>query len=205
MQTYYTYILKHIETGKIYYGFRKTSKENPYDDLGVKYFTSSKIVKTLGFNNFYYSVVETYTDKDECYWAEQELIKSIFHTEICLNRQYQKRENSKRIFMNIGPESEETRKRKSIAQKKLDRLTKTPIGFGNKSRTGMKVKPETSIKMSLSRIGNKNALGSPGHTKNRGRKYFHNPITKQRKMFEPNTPIPDGWLPGMGPDSLFAS
>lgn len=204
MTLYYTYKLIHISTGQLYYGYRKSSTTNPYDDLGKVYYTSSASVKKIGFENFYFGIVETFSDLYECYWAEQELIKTIFNSPLSLNKQYQNKTDLKRIFANYGPESAETRKRKSIAQKKLNRLSTNPIGVGNKSRTGMKVKPETSKKMSESRMGNKNALGSSGHTANKGRKYFHNPVTKQRKMFNPDMPMPEGWLPGMGPDSLFA-
>jgi hypothetical protein len=43
----YTYIIRLIPTGQVYYGLRSANKVPAEDDLWVKYFTSSKIVHSL--------------------------------------------------------------------------------------------------------------------------------------------------------------
>ena len=92
-------------------------------------------------------------------------------------------------------DSDETRKRKSLAQK--GRLLGKKIGLGNKSRTGQTQSYEEKQKRSAALKGNKNAKGSQSHKANLGRKFYHNPNTKQRKMFG-NEPIPSGFVLGMG-------
>jgi hypothetical protein len=116
MTIYYTYKLVHKDTGQEYFGYRQTSLPDPYMDLGIKYFSSSKFVKCLGFENFYYGVVEIYDNKIECFWAEQELIKSILYSGKCLNRFYQRRTDDARIFLPV-PDTEETKLKKSLAAK----------------------------------------------------------------------------------------
>lgn len=93
-------------------------------------------------------------------------------------------------------ESAETCLRKSIAHK--GRLTGIKIGLGNKSRAGQTQSVEERQKRSKSLQGNKNALGSEGHLKNKGRKYYHNPLTNQKVMLNSWDLIPDGFIPGMG-------
>jgi hypothetical protein len=116
MNIYYTYKLVHKTTGQEYFGCRQTSLSDPYLDLGINYFSSSKFVKSLGFENFYFGVVEVYNNREDCFWAEQELIKSILHSGKCLNRFYHRRTDKAKIFLPV-PDTEETRLKKSLASK----------------------------------------------------------------------------------------
>lgn len=63
---YYTYLIKFVPTSTFYYG-KRTSRLKPADDLWVKYFTSSAIVKKLiqlyGVNSFEYEIRRVFTDQ----------------------------------------------------------------------------------------------------------------------------------------------
>lgn len=98
MSIYYVYRLVHKTSGQEYFGSRKTARVDPYDDLGVKYFSSSKIVKEIGFAEFYYGVVAVYDSFTECYWEEQRLIESIFNSGKCLNRSFYRQTDNSRVF-----------------------------------------------------------------------------------------------------------
>ena len=117
------------------------------------------------------------------------------------SKEYQrlKEENSHHLVGNshrLGKkDSDETRSKKSKSQ--IGKLLGKKIGVGNKSRTGLKDSDETRLKKSLAHIGKK-CPNNKGHSKNKGRKYFHNPLTETRKMFSPDDPIPEGFIPGMG-------
>ena len=93
-------------------------------------------------------------------------------------------------------ESEESRKRKSEAQK--GRLLGKKIGLGNKSRTGQSQTIEERLKRSVSLMGNQNAKGVKSCKPNLGRKWYHNPSTNEKLMIK-SGPIPAGFMAGMGP------
>jgi hypothetical protein len=77
MKHYYTYRIDHIPTGNFYHGAR-ASKTDPKLDLGIKYFSSSKIVKSLlasgSISDFKFTVISEYCSWEEAYLAEQALI-----------------------------------------------------------------------------------------------------------------------------------
>jgi hypothetical protein len=102
MFIYYVYRLVHKTSGQEYFGSRKTAQVDPYDDLGVKYFSSSKIVKEIGFAEFYHEVVAVYDSFTECYWEEQRLIESIFNSGKCLNRSFYRQTDNSRVFSMTG-------------------------------------------------------------------------------------------------------
>ena len=116
MSIYYTYKLVHKDTRQEYFGYRQTTLSDPYLDLGINYFSSSKFVKSLGFENFYYGVVHVYNNREECFWAEQELIKSILHSGKSINRFYHRKTDNAKIFLPV-PDTEETKLKKSLAAK----------------------------------------------------------------------------------------
>lgn len=159
MYIYYTYKLVHINTNQIYIGSRKTKKSNPYDDLGIKYFSSSKIVKEIGFDNFYFGVIETFNDFDSCYWSEQNLIETNF-LNLCLNRSYYRKTNNSRIFSMSGRKQTKEHIEKRISNKKgkpggmkgkfHSEETKLKISNSNK---GKKLTPESIEKIRIGNIG----------------------------------------------------
>lgn len=69
----YVYKGTHKETGRFYIGYRERNKVPPIEDLGIKYFTSSKTVKPI-FNEFIWEIIEEFDDPIEAYDYEQKLI-----------------------------------------------------------------------------------------------------------------------------------
>lgn len=69
MITHYTYRITNKKDNIHYYGVRSTPKDiSPYDDLGVRYFSSSKIVKSIAKNNkddFKFKVVRVFKSRSE--------------------------------------------------------------------------------------------------------------------------------------------
>jgi hypothetical protein len=93
-------------------------------------------------------------------------------------------------------ESLETRKRKSEAQK--GRLLGNKIGLGNKSRKGQVQSLEERLKRSAALLGNQNAKGVKSSKPNLGRKWYHNPMTNEKRMLKQGEPISAGFVAGMG-------
>jgi hypothetical protein len=166
----YVYYIRHIPTGKFYYGARyKHIEKNviPEDDLWKIYFTSSKKVSELrkeySDDSFEHAIVFKSFDINECFRFEQQIIKENISNVLCLNGRYFDIEKSKRIFSVFGktlstrgkPKSEETknkmRKPKSISHRqKISKTQKMNGGNGpanhteetkNKIRETLKKKP----------------------------------------------------------------
>lgn len=77
---FYTYSIKNIENGKFYIGSRTTKcmlNRKPEDDLGIKYFSSSKdkeLRQAIKDGKVEYHILQEYDDADICWKAEQQLI-----------------------------------------------------------------------------------------------------------------------------------
>lgn len=119
------------------------------------YKSSSAKVKQIGFSCFLFGVVQTYQDHDECYWAEQQLIKENIKNPLCLNGTYQDPVTKGRRFN--GPHSEETKRKMSNSKNGVKRSPFTEQHRMNISlhRKGKVFSEETKMKMSLSQIGKK--------------------------------------------------
>lgn len=117
MTIYYVYKLVHIQTGQFYIGYH-CSEQSPYEDLGVKYFTSSDEVSKIGFENFYYGVVDDiFPDHDSCYWTEQLMIKNVIKNPLCLNLHYIDPYTGKDKFSTTGRKlSLETKRKMALAK-----------------------------------------------------------------------------------------
>lgn len=76
----YTYIITHISTGVHYYGVQYKSTAVP-EDLGVKYFSSSKILKKLikeeGIENFTFQVRQIFDTKEEALNWERKFLTRV--------------------------------------------------------------------------------------------------------------------------------
>jgi hypothetical protein len=85
----YTYILVHKTSGKFYYGVRYSKNCDP-DDLGVKYFSSSKMVKTIikneGKDSFHYKVRKIFDDRRKAIEWENKILKKFYKHPLCLNQ-----------------------------------------------------------------------------------------------------------------------
>jgi hypothetical protein len=90
---FYVYIGTHLTTKQFYIGSRtsKRIKTSPENDLGINYFTSSKIVKQLGFENFKWEIVLKSSDALEIYNAEQLLIEEHISNTLNINLFYRKK------------------------------------------------------------------------------------------------------------------
>lgn len=166
----YVYYIRHIPTGKFYYGARyKHTEKNvlPKDDLWKMYFTSSKKVLELrkqdGNDAFECAIIYESLSPDDCFRVEQEIIKENISNPLCLNARYFDIQKSKRIFSVFGKtlstkgrsKKEETklkmRKPKSISHRqKISESQKLNGGNGparhseetkNKIRESLKKKP----------------------------------------------------------------
>ncbi len=151
----YVYFVKHIPTGKFYYGARyKHVDKNmqPEDDLWKKYFTSSKTIKELikltGYDNFEYKIIFKSFDSTECFNFEQNIIKKHINDPLCLNMRYFDIYKSVRIFSTFGKtltskgktKSESTRQKmkkskSSEHRKNISEAQKNNGGNGPKNHT----------------------------------------------------------------------
>ena len=166
----YVYFVKHIPTGKFYYGSRYKHIEynlTPEEDLWKKYFTSSKEIKALlnesSTSDFETKILFTSVDYDLCFEYEQNLIQQHINDPLCLNKRYFDSSKGLRVFQIYGktlsskgrPKSIETRirmsKPKSVAHRENIRNAQLANGGNgpakhtqetkNKIREAMKSKP----------------------------------------------------------------
>jgi len=82
----YVYKLVHKRTGQYYFGFRCSNRVPASDDLGIKYFTSSRTIKEIGFENFDRLVLAEFFDKQAAFEFETELIAEHISDVQCLNK-----------------------------------------------------------------------------------------------------------------------
>ena len=120
----YVYKVTLKETGEFYYGSRllKAANKRPEDDLFVKYFTSSKIIKSLikmhGISSFTIEVLFVNNNYGEGYFFEQSIIKDNIKNPLCLNKQYFDVDQNKTIFSNFGNTHSATQKEKWSKERK---------------------------------------------------------------------------------------
>lgn len=132
----YVYWLTHKETGHFYIGYREANKVPSDQDLGIVYFTSSKKIRELKFENFNFQIIAEFFSADSAYEFENRLIEEHFKNPLCLNNRYTR--NGKKIL------------RSNRKGKKSSALTKLKISI---FRTGRKASEETKKKMSFSHKG----------------------------------------------------
>lgn len=80
----YVYKLTYRKTGEFYIGYRAANKVPSHLDIGIKYFSSSKKVKEIGFENFDISIVAEFFDAQDAFEFEQGLIKENFKDPFCV-------------------------------------------------------------------------------------------------------------------------
>ena len=164
----YVYYIKHIPSGKFYYGSRYRHIENemlPEQDLWKIYFSSSKEIaklrKETGDSSFEHSIIFTDSNTEKCFDYEQTLIKENIKNPLCINKRYFDSAKGTKVFSTYGktlsskgkPKSEETkekmRKPKSAAHKKtMSERQKARGGNGPKEHS-----QETKYKIKIAGIG----------------------------------------------------
>lgn len=85
----YVYYGIHRITNEIYYGVRYgnvRSRRRPEEDLGTKYFTSSKFVKNR-FNEFNWFILAQFITKEDALEFEEFLIKKSWNNPLLVNKQ----------------------------------------------------------------------------------------------------------------------
>jgi len=83
----YVYVLEHQLNYTFYIGVRMGNKKQASEDLGVKYFTSSKYVKPV-FSQFNIKEIIECESREEAYTLEQEMIKEHWGDVLMLNRAF---------------------------------------------------------------------------------------------------------------------
>lgn len=161
----YVYKLTHRETGEFYFGYRRANKVPALDDLGKLYFTSSKFVRP-NFKMFNIEILFEFTNADEAFWKEQELIAENAKHPLILNRKFQ-RKNTK-VWVFCGHQSEEAKHKISAKLKGKKHSKEHSQKIGDALR-GRKLTPEelssraphpgfkqsTKEKMSNAKLGKK--------------------------------------------------
>jgi hypothetical protein len=178
----YVYKLVHKETGRFYFGYRRANKVPAIDDLGKKYFTSSKIVKPF-FNEFTYEIIKEFINAYEAFWYEQKLIAENCKNPLILNRRFQRKDT--KVFTFCGHHSIETKAKialKQIGKKHtLDHSQKISNALKGRKLTTKELSTrkkqlpfseETKKKMSQAKIGK---VQSPEHIMKRTAKMLWPP------------------------------
>lgn len=144
----YVYQLVHKETGQFYFGVRCANKVPSSDDLGINYFSSSKIIKNIGFEQFNFQIIAEFLNKDDARNFEIELIKENWNNPLLLNQSI-----GGTKFGNMGPQSKEQRQKTSEVMKGKPKteefkrnLSKALMG---KKRTGKPMSEECKLKISI--------------------------------------------------------
>lgn len=85
----YVYIVRNRNNQKFYIGMRSANKVVAENDLGVKYFTSSKHVKN-NFSEYDIEIIAYFVDQLSAFEFENSLIEQHWGDPLLLNKHYQK-------------------------------------------------------------------------------------------------------------------
>ncbi len=177
MSLSYVYKLTHRETHHFYFGSRTANKQTALLDIGVKYFTSSKYVKQIGFENFHIDIIEEFINGKDAYDCEQRLIFESFKNPLCLNRscfhQGEKR------FSNIGNKHSEKTKKKFSESRRGKKLSEEAKKNMSKAQKGKTLSSEHKEKIKQSNIGKYHPKGLK-HTDETKEKIRQSKIGKTR-------------------------
>jgi hypothetical protein len=182
----YTYLLKHIPTGKFYYGCRFAEGCHP-TEFWKSYKTSSKYVKELveqyGENTFEYEIRKTFTDKQSARNWETKVLKKMNvvtrsdflnmtdNISISSEAASKGRKGKFGIFKNSQKQIDAIKKantglkRSEEVKRKMSESAKGKRSGDMNPMFGKKMSDETKQKMRLAKIGkkrgpyNKNKIG----------------------------------------------
>ena len=169
----YVYKCIHKETNEFYFGYRSQNKVPSSEDLGIKYFTSSKYVRPR-FSEFDFEIIKEFDSKVEAHAYEQELIRENWNNPLILNKSLFPKIKS------IGSEKQRIKARERMLTNnpmKQDHLREA----ARNRMIGSKASEETKRKMSQTRKGKRiPALSRPGET---------NPAAKHYVLISPENEI----------------
>jgi hypothetical protein len=178
----YVYYGVHRITGQFYFGSRgsKSQKLPSHLDLGTHYFTSSKYVKELGFENFVWIILAEFFDARDAYIFEQLCIKNEWNNDLKLNYMFTD-PNKGKCWSVLGlkfpnrtkPKEDHISKGTKLSEERRLQISQLTSGennpmFGKKhspeaieknrlSNTGRIPSIESRLKMSISGKGKKRA------------------------------------------------
>lgn len=206
----YFYIIKFLPTSQYYIGCRYTKKLTETkikNDLWVRYFTSSKLIKVLinkfGKESFHIVKIKIFKDSEEAKKYEGKFLKRINakNNPKILNQSNSVFENSPELkWITDGSISTMISKSKPVppgfregrTQNKKNRPTSTNL----KGRIHV-IDLETGDRMMIP----KNNFEEKKYTKpdlayNKNRIWIYNPITYESKIIKKESIIPTGWIKG---------
>ena len=177
MATFYTYIIYNKLNRKFYIGSRQTKYENPYEDIGVRYFSSSTdktfLKEQIDFpERFKYRVLKRFKSRKAAFEHEIELHEKY---DVCVNpRFYNKAKTTTTKFTLSGLKLTEEQKAKRSGEnhplwgkhfseesrRKMSRSHKGKNAGKDNHFFGKHHTKESRLKMSIARLGNKNRVGS---------------------------------------------
>lgn len=171
---YYIYKITEKTSGKFYIGARGSNKK-PDEDLGIKYFSSSKKVKNLiseiGIENFTFEIInDTYSSWEKAYGDEQFIISKNIENPLNMNKACYYR---KKDFGVISEESKKIISQKSLSMWSDEEKSKKIIENQKKSWTEERRKKYSEMMANLWTVErkenhSKKLKGHPGHKKLKG-------------------------------------
>lgn len=82
----YVYKITHKITSQFYIGVRTANSVSAAEDLGVCYFTSSKVVNEMGFENFNLEIIAEFFKPEDALEFEKDMIRESWKSDLILNR-----------------------------------------------------------------------------------------------------------------------
>lgn len=140
----YVYLLTHKITGQFYIGVRYANKVPSSEDLGNSYFTSSKYVKELGFENFELTIIAEFFTKDFALEFEAQIIKENwkYYSIKLINKNY----SGSILFNNNGKKfSNEIKQNMSKAQRGKIRSEEAKKNYSDSMKSRFLQDPENLI------------------------------------------------------------
>jgi len=106
----YVYLVTNRITNQFYIGMRSANKTVAEEDLGKKYFTSSKTVKA-NFNDYEITILAYFVDWESAFYFENETIKENWNNPLILNKHYQTDKTTFSMKGHPRPDLSESNKR----------------------------------------------------------------------------------------------
>jgi hypothetical protein len=161
----YVYKLTHKETGQFYFGSRWANIVPSSEDLGIKYFTSSKYVKPM-FYDFHIDILAEFFDYKDAYLFEQDMILENWNNPLKLNKKVHKNKEILWMCPEVSPLKGVPKSKESISKMKQTKhknkksawnkglkLTEEKYKVGGRKSKGNIRTEESKQKQSLSTRG----------------------------------------------------